>query len=158
MDGITNITPKILVVGSSHENISAMKAILKEISTEIHSANSSNEALTLMLKNRYAIVLSNVNKSENRLELVKAMRENPDTALTPVVFVTVENHEEVHIHREYDAHAVDYLLRPLDKKIIVSKVYFLVELQKRLMALERKSSILRKKQSRHRKKNINARQ
>src|SRR3989338_3925190 len=131
------IIPKILIVDDKHENIISMQLVLKEIQAEIHSCASGNEALSLMLRNKYAVVLIDVVMPEmNGFELVTLMRDNPETVLTPVIFVTAEGLGEVNIFHGYEVGAIDYLLKPLDKMILIAKVKIFIELFLQTSVLE----------------------
>lgn len=131
-------TPKVLVVDDQPANITAMQTILKSLDAEIHTASSGNEALSLMLRNKYSVVLADVQMPEmDGFELASLMRQNPDTLYTPVVFVTAISKDMEHVHRGYDVGAIDYLFKPIDKHVLLSKVSVFLQLYEQISDLEK---------------------
>lgn len=131
-------TPKILVVDDKQANIIALKTVLKGVDAKIHAAESGNEALSLMLRNQYAVVLADVHMPEmDGYELVQLMRKNPETIFTPVIFVTAMNSERKNMQLGYEVGAVDYLFKPIDKVALLSKVNIFLSLYRQVIDLEK---------------------
>ncbi len=136
-----NDKAKILLVDDRPDNIVVLQKLLKSVPVEIHSAISGNDALSLMLRNEYAVVLVDVQMPEmDGFELVGLMRENPSTTSIPVIFVTAINIEKQYIYQGYDVGATDYLLKPVDKKILLAKIQVLLDMQKKIKYLQAKLS------------------
>lgn len=129
MNRSNDAKPKILVVDDTPENTVAIKKMLESFDCQIDCAYSGNEALSLMLRNEYALVLSDVSMpAMDGFELARLMRQQPETALIPIIFVSAEYKDDINIYKGYEAGAMDYLLKPLDKKILLYKVKILLDL------------------------------
>lgn len=130
--------PKILIVDDQPANITALQSVLEAVEAEIYTAASGNEALSQMLRHRFAAVLVDVQMPEmDGFELVSLMRENPETIYTPVIFLSAINKEIEHIYRGYDVGAVDYLAKPFDKHILLAKVNILLLFHEQIADLEK---------------------
>jgi len=137
-------TPKLLVVDDLPENLFAMGKVLKRLQAEVLTASSGNEALALMLHNDFAVALLDVQMPEmDGFELASLMREHDQTQHIPIIFLTAISKEESHIFEGYEKGAVDYLFKPIDPQILLSKVKIFLSLHQQRIAL--KTSELRYK-------------
>jgi diguanylate cyclase (GGDEF)-like protein/PAS domain S-box-containing protein len=132
-----NSAPKLLVVDDLAENLFAMQKLLKPLETEVLTAQSGNEALALTLHNDFAVALLDVQMPEmDGFELASLMRDHDLTQHIPIIFLTAISKEEKHIFEGYDKGAVDYLFKPIDPQILLSKVKTFLLLQQQRMALK----------------------
>jgi diguanylate cyclase (GGDEF)-like protein/PAS domain S-box-containing protein len=130
--------PKLLVVDDLPENLFAMGKILKPLEAEILTAQSGNEALALTLHNDFAVALLDVQMPEmDGFELASLMRDHELTEHIPIIFLTAISKEEKHIFKGYEKGAVDYLFKPIDPQILLSKVKTFLLLQQQRIALKR---------------------
>ncbi|MCD4743444.1 MAG: diguanylate cyclase [Desulfobacteraceae bacterium] len=114
---------KVLVVDDKKANILAIEALLEELEVEIVKANSGNEALALALEHEFALILMDVQMPEmDGFETAEIIRTNRKTKATPIIFVTAINKEKKHIFKGYESGGVDYIFKPLDPHILISKV------------------------------------
>jgi two-component system sensor histidine kinase/response regulator len=128
---------KILVVDDRNENLFAMKTILKVLDCEIFKAHSGNEALALTLRHDFALILLDVNMPEmDGFELAELLRGNEATDKIPIIFITAINKEDKSVFKGYKSGAVDYLFKPLDTDILLSKVKVFLELNLKKKELE----------------------
>jgi CheY-like chemotaxis protein len=124
--------PKILVVDNLEENVIVMESLLAYTKAQIVTALSGPEALEAMRTDDFALVLLDVAMPEmNGFQVARAMRENPRSAKTPVIFVTAYPQEDVGVHEGYDAGAVDFLFKPIDPALLRSKVQVFLDLFRR---------------------------
>ena len=134
-----DLKPKILIVDDIHNNIESMKSILKSCNCEVHGAYSGNEALSLMIRHHYALVLCDVFMPDmDGFELAQLMRMQPETMLIPIIFVTAERKNEVNIYKGYESGALDYIFKPLDKKVLLYKVNIILDLYNQINFLKLK--------------------
>lgn len=120
-----NSTLKIIVVDDKYENLVSMQSLLKKTAVDVDIVESGNEALSLMLRHEYALALVDVQMPDmDGFELVELMRLQPTTSLLPVIFLTAINTDKTHIYRGYEVGAIDYICKPVDTKILLSKVNF----------------------------------
>lgn len=123
-----------------------MVKLLKGLDAEIYTAQSGNEALSLLLRHEFALVLLDVQMpGMDGYETASLMRSNQAFSTIPIIFVTAISKEQQHVFQGYEAGAVDYLFKPVDPDILISKTRVFLELgtqkQKLQRALTEKSSI-----------------
>ena len=149
--------PGILVVDDQPANLLSMEALLassdfEEIKAcEVVLASSGNEALKLALRGEFALILLDVQMpGMNGFETAELLRSSKRTRQIPIVFLTAIDKEDRHVFRGYDAGAVDYLFKPFEPQILLSKVRVFCELhharaiiQRQLRELEAAQEVLR---------------
>ncbi len=115
--------PKILVVDDRKENLLVMEQLLKNMNAEIHTASSGNQALQMVLEHEYALILLDVQMPDmDGFEVAEMMRLSEDTAHIPIIFITAISKEQRHVFKGYRSGAVDYLFKPVESEILLSKV------------------------------------
>jgi diguanylate cyclase (GGDEF)-like protein len=131
---------KVLLVDDRKENLLSLEALLEELDITILTANSGNEALSLLFEYEFAVVLMDVQMPEmDGFETADLMRGNKRTKSIPIIFVTAISKGGEYLSRGYEAGAVDYLYKPLDAPILRSKVTIFVELFQMRKLLEVKN-------------------
>ncbi|MEO2048628.1 MAG: response regulator, partial [Pirellulales bacterium] len=131
---------KLLVVDDRPENLYAMENILSKLDAELIMAGSGNEALTLTLRHKFALILLDVQMPEmNGYEVATLLRERDVTANIPIIFVTAINNDKTHIFKGYEAGAVDYLSKPIDSVILQAKVKIFLQLHQQNYELAQKN-------------------
>ncbi|MCC6221532.1 MAG: response regulator [Deltaproteobacteria bacterium] len=131
------MTPRILVVDDTPENLYVMRRILEPLGVHIVEAGSGEEALARLLEDRFAVVLMDVQMPEmDGFETASLILDNPKTSCVPIVFVTALNTTAGFVSRGYESGAVDYLLKPLDENIVRSKVRVFLKLFSQQFSLE----------------------
>jgi two-component system sensor histidine kinase/response regulator len=140
MNSVVNqdqLIAKILVVDDRNENLYAMEKILKVLDCEIFKAHSGNEALALTLRHDFALILLDVNMPEmDGFELAELLRGNEATDKIPIIFLTAIYKEDKNVFKGYESGAVDYLFKPVDTDILLSKVKVFLELNLKKKELE----------------------
>jgi two-component system, sensor histidine kinase and response regulator len=143
----------ILLVDDKPENLVALEELLRQPDRRLIRASSGNEALHLLLKHDFAVVLLDVEMPEmDGYETAELMRGVERTRTVPIVFVTAGDRSEERTFRGYDAGAVDFLYKPVDAHVLKAKVGVFVELYRKTRdlaeanaALERTTVLLRDK-------------
>ncbi len=121
--------PKILVVDDNRFNLIAMDKLLGRLDCEAINANSGNEALALCLSNDFALILLDVNMpAMDGYEVARLLKEEPTTQQIPIIFVTAYYEDPEHQLRGYQAGAVDYIQKPINDIILLSKVNIFLDL------------------------------
>lgn len=127
----------ILIVDDRPENLVALEQVLNQPGWRVVKAQSGNEALSLVQEEEFALVLLDVQMPDmNGFETAQLMRAHPRTRRLPIIFVTAIGREERYVFEGYEAGAVDYLSKPFDPVILVSKVRVFVDLFRQRRALE----------------------
>lgn len=134
---MTVYLPKILIVDDRPENLVAMKKVLARTQARLYTASSGNEALSLIISNDFALILLDVQMPEmDGFETAEIMRSSDYAATTPIIFITAISKEQQHVFRGYDSGAVDYIFKPVEPKILQSKVGIFLELDGQRRELE----------------------
>ena len=121
--------PKILVVDDNEKNIFALEKLLNGLDAEIFTAQSGNEALSLLLRHEFALVLLDVQMpGMDGYETATLMRGNQAFSTIPIIFVTATSKAQQNVFEGYEAGAVDYLFKPIDPDILISKTRVFLEL------------------------------
>ncbi|MCF8495715.1 MAG: response regulator [Alphaproteobacteria bacterium] len=121
--------PNILIVDDRKENLLATEKVLRNLKVTIFKANSGNEALSLMLRHKFAAVLLDVQMPEmDGFETAQLMQEHESMHGTPIIFVTAISKEEKYASRAADIGAVDYIFKPINADILRSKVKVYLDL------------------------------
>ena len=120
---------KVLVVDDKKANILTIEALLEDLEVEIVKANSGNEAIALALEHEFALILMDVQMPDmDGFETAEIIRSNRKTKVNPIIFVTAINKEKKHIFKGYESGGVDYIFKPLDPHILISKVNIFLDL------------------------------
>ena len=121
--------PNILIVDDRKENLLATEKVLRHLEAGIFKANSGNEALSLVLRHRFAIVLLDVQMPEmDGFETAILMQEHESMQGVPIVFVTAISKEETYATQAAEIGAVDYVFKPINPEILKSKVKVYLDL------------------------------
>ncbi|MEO8723002.1 MAG: ATP-binding protein [Sphingobium sp.] len=92
-------------------------------------ANSGNEALSLMLRHKFAVVLLDVQMPEmDGFEVAMLMRDDETMCGIPIIFVTAISKEEKYATQAAEIGAVDYIFKPINSEILKSKVKVYLDL------------------------------
>jgi signal transduction histidine kinase len=121
--------PKILIVDDGKENLLATEKVLRRLPVTILKAISGNEALSLMLRHKFAVILLDVQMPEmDGFETASLMQENESMRGTPIIFVTAISKEDKYATQAAEIGAVDYIFKPINPEILCSKVKVYVDL------------------------------
>jgi signal transduction histidine kinase len=126
-----------LLVDDLEENLLVLSALLEPLEVEILTARSGVEALDVLLSHDVALVLLDVHMPEmDGFELAEMMRGAERTRHIPLIFVTAAGREAQRIFKGYDLGAVDFLYKPIDAHVLLSKarVFFELHRQKHFLA------------------------
>lgn len=124
-----DVRPNILIVDDRKENLLATEKILRKLDAGIFKAMSGNEALSLMLRHRFAVVLLDVQMPEmDGFETAMLMQEQEGMKDVPIIFVTAISKEEKYATQAAELGAVDYIFKPINSEILKSKVKVYVDL------------------------------
>ena len=133
----TNDPISVLLVDDRPENLLSLENLIKSPELNIIKASTGNEALGLMLRNEFALVLLDVQMPEmDGFEVADLMRSNSRTRHIPIIFITAINKEPRHVFKGYKSGAVDYLFKPLNPEILRCKVNVFIELYRKQKLVE----------------------
>ncbi|HEY0974830.1 MAG TPA: diguanylate cyclase [Solimonas sp.] len=128
---------KILVVDDTPANLVAMRRLLAKMDCEVIEAGSGNEALSACLDHEFALILLDVQMPEmDGFEVASLLSENAGTRDTPIIFVTAAYKDDMNRMQGYEVGAVDYIAKPVNEFILLSKVKVFLELYRGRCALK----------------------
>ncbi|MBV9282534.1 MAG: response regulator, partial [Chloroflexi bacterium] len=134
----------ILLVDDEPKNLRALESILAADDRRLMTAQSGEDALRWLLKERFAVVLLDVHMPEmDGFETASLIRHHVRSSATPIIFLTAANKEDAHVLRGYSLGAVDYIFKPLDVGILRSKVAVFVDLFRKSEQVRRQAELLR---------------
>ncbi|HEV7731398.1 MAG TPA: response regulator [Candidatus Binatia bacterium] len=123
--------PKILLVDDRPANLTTLVAVLAQDDRELLQAHSGPEALELLLTDDIALALIDIEMpGMDGVELAELMRGTERTRAIPIIFVTAVLHDQARMFNGYEAGAVDFLFKPVDARILRSKVEVFLELHR----------------------------
>jgi CheY-like chemotaxis protein len=114
------VTGSILVVDDDPIMRELLRIHLSNAGYEVHVAKDGLEAGYAVLRNRPALIISDVNMPHlDGFEFIAAMRAEPQFRSIPVIFLTAATDSE---HRGKDLGAVGYVAKPIRADKLLSLV------------------------------------
>lgn len=136
---------KILVVDDEPKSLYALQELLAPLGQELMIAHSGEEALKLVLRNDFAVILLDVRMPGiDGFETARLIRGRERSRQTPIIFLTAQADEMTSMFRGYQVGAVDYLMKPVVPEILKSKVSVFVELHMKSERLKESEDKLRR--------------
>jgi signal transduction histidine kinase len=128
----------ILIVDDDPGNLGALRELLQGPGQKLVLADSGEQALRCVLKEDFAVILLDARMPGiDGFETAKLIRERQRSRHTPIIFITGAYEDVGSIFRGYEVGAVDYIVKPLDARVLKSKVAVFVELHAKNAALHR---------------------
>jgi len=135
------VRARILVVDDDERNLLAVKTVLEDVADVVLAA-SGEAALRHLLKEEFAVILLDVYMpGMDGYETAQMIRSREQTKRIPIVFLSAINKESEHLLRGYSMGAVDYVFKPVDPRILQSKVAVFVDLFKMRREIERNAML-----------------
>lgn len=131
-------TPPVnfLLVDDREENLLALEALLRRDGLQILKARSGDEALELLLIHEVALALLDVQMPDmDGFALAELMRGAERSRHIPIIFVTAAPQEQHREFRGYDAGAVDFLVKPINPRILWHKTETFFQLHRQRQQL-----------------------
>jgi PAS domain S-box-containing protein len=136
---------EILLVDDTPDKLLALEAALSDMNQTIVRAESGSEALRLILRREFAVILLDINMpGMDGFETASLIRQRKSSAHTPIIFITSFSTADVEVYRGYSLGAVDYLFTPVTPEVLRSKVSVFVELAKKNREIQRQAEALRR--------------
>lgn len=134
----------ILMVDDSPDKLLAIESVLASLGQNLVRAYSGEEALRLLLKREFALILLDVNMpGMDGFETAAMIRQRKSLEHIPIIFVTALSTTDADVFKGYAFGAVDYILTPIVPEILKTKVGVFVELWKQRRELESRAEALR---------------
>ena len=114
--------PCILLAEDNADMREYVRRLLQEDGYEVHTAKDGQEALSLTARNTYDLILSDVMMpSMDGMQLLQAIRRDPNLKTVPVVLLSARAGEEFRV-QGMSAGADDYLTKPYSGRELLSRV------------------------------------
>jgi len=113
----------ILIVDDKRENILPLTKILELHNLKADAAESGEEALRMILKKSYSLIIMDVQMpGMDGFEVAEALSGSNRTKDIPVIFLSAISKEKKYISKGYETGAVDYITKPVDPDLLILKV------------------------------------
>jgi len=127
----------ILMVDDQPAKLLSYEVILGELGENLVKASSGKEALELLLKNDFAMVLMDVSMPEiDGFEMVDIIRQHPRFQKTAIIFISAVHLTDLDRLKGYQRGAVDYISVPVVPELLRAKVSVFAELHRKSRQLE----------------------
>jgi phosphoserine phosphatase RsbU/P len=135
---------RILIVDDKEANLFALRNVLKELGVEVVQTNNGNDALIATLNYDFALAILDVQMPEmDGYELAEFIRNEPQTKLLPIIFLSAIFSDDFHVFKGYQSGAVDFLTKPFKPEILLSKVRVFLELDRQRHEVQKSYNELR---------------
>ncbi len=119
----------ILLVDDKASNLLVLETILDDLGEHLIRATSGEEALSLLEREDFAMVLLDVHMpTMSGFETASRMRAHARAARTPIVFLTAAAEDEFSPDEAYQLGAVDFMTKPLSAVVLRAKVAIFADL------------------------------
>jgi signal transduction histidine kinase len=136
---------KILMVDDQPAKLLSYEVILGELGETLIKASSGKQALDLLLKNDFAVVLMDVSMPEiDGFELADIIRQHPRFQKTAIIFISGVHLTDLDQIKGYQRGAVDYISVPVIPELLRAKVSVFAELHRKSRQLEILNNELRR--------------
>jgi signal transduction histidine kinase len=127
----------ILMVDDQPAKLLSYEVILNELGENLVKASSGKEALELLLKNDFAVVLMDVSMPEiDGFKMVDIIRQHPRFQKTAIIFISAVHLTDLDRLKGYQRGVVDYISVPVVPELFRAKVSVFAELHRKSRQLE----------------------
>jgi CheY-like chemotaxis protein len=120
----------VLIVDDVRANSLALEVQLQGLDCSLLSADSGGVALSWLLRESFAVMLLDVRMpGMDGYEVARHVRMHAATRQLPIIFMTAASPDaNDDLRLGYDAGAVDFLFKPINRQVLRSKVRVFLEL------------------------------
>ena len=145
----------ILIVDDRPENIYALRAILDHPRYNVVSANSGAEALRVLLKQEFALILMDIFMPDmDGFEVLSIIKDREKTRHIPIIFLTAMSKDLSQIYKAYSIGAVDYIHKPLEAEVVKAKVAVFADLYRKTIQIKDQAELIRLNELREKERQI----
>ncbi|MCJ7551554.1 MAG: response regulator, partial [Anaerolineae bacterium] len=142
--------PGVLIVDDQPANRRLLAGALSTLDVNVIEAQTGEEALAIARQgHELCVVLLDVHMpGMDGYTLASELRQNPNTATLPIVFISADEPDAAEHARTPETGAVDFLSKPVSPRILLSKVRVFLELFLKRGQLEAANDALHKQTER----------
>lgn len=123
------VLPSVLLVDDTPANLFTLSAVLRPLGARLVEARSGQEAIDLVGKEQFAVVLLDVQMPEmDGFEVAVKLRTMDHGRELPIIFLTAIHRDESFAKQGYATGAADYIVKPFDADIVRARVKAFVDL------------------------------
>lgn len=135
--------PNLLIVDDVKENLALLAAITRKLEVNLIKAFDGFEALEKTSGIELALAIIDVRMpGMDGFELARKLNESRGDSKVPIIFLTANFEREV--AEGYDSGAVDYLYKPVQGNILLSKINVFLDLFNQKQKLIKNAELLKK--------------
>ncbi len=127
---------KILIVDDNPHVLKLLKISLERAGYEVFTAENGDEGLEFANRIQPDLIISDVMMPQtDGIEFCWMIRENSSIPMVPFIFLTSLDDREMEI-RGFRAGADEYLIKPVDRKVLLEKVEALIQRANRVKSMD----------------------
>jgi|GEM_PF-2988384 len=135
--------PKVLIVDDQGHSLDLLERMLEKLDVDIFRATSGPEAIRMAVENQFSLVLLDIHMPEmDGYEAAYGLRATDGNQDLSIIFITADMHQKKNFFQGYEQGAVDYLFKPFEKTLLLSKVRLFCKLHTQKILLEQKNRLL----------------
>lgn len=115
------MTPTVLLVDDEKDILELLKYNLRKEGMHVITASDGKAALSLMASKPDLVVLDVMMPEMDGWDVCKAIRKNPDSAATPIIFLTAKD-DEIDEVVGLELGADDYITKPVKVRTFIARV------------------------------------
>ncbi|MBT3381243.1 MAG: response regulator [Lentisphaerae bacterium] len=132
----TPVQQKILIVDDKPRNLLALQKVLVDLDATIIEATNGNDALRASLHHDFSLAILDVQMPEmDGYELAELLLGDGKEGRLPIIFLTAAMKDEQDVFAGYDLGAIDYIVKPYEPRVLLSKVRTFLELDRHRVEL-----------------------
>ena len=113
---------RILIAEDDEMVTTVVRRLLEREGYEVTTCTNGSAALASVYENSYSMILSDILMPQlDGFELLRRLREMPETERTPVVMLTSMGKDQ-DVHRGFELGADDYIVKPFSSSELLSRV------------------------------------
>lgn len=137
--------PKVLIVDDTAENLLFLEVAVSKLKIELIKALSGEEALEKTRNVDLALALIDVRMPRiNGYELAMLINKERSAAKVPVIFLTANFFDEKEVFKGYISGAVDYIFKPIDRVVLLSKINVFLDLYNQRQVIAGNAALIKK--------------
>lgn len=136
---------RILLVDDREDNLLSMETVLERDGYSIVKARSGIEALRVLLKDgNFSLILLDVQMpGMNGYETAELIYQREKLRDIPIIFITAQDNNDASMFRGYKTGAVDFIYKPFNPELLISKVAVFAEIYRKNNLLKLQESKLK---------------
>ena len=135
--------PRILLVDDLESNLFLLEKYIESLSVEIDTCMIPTQVEHLVNKNQYSLIILDIQMPDlNGYDLAIIIGKTDLNKHTPIIFITGVFNDNESIVKAYKSGAIDFITKPVNRMVLLSKVKIFLELFNQKNELQKKSVLL----------------